>query len=194
MREEFGLGSKVVALYAGAHGVPNDLDTVLDAAKLSGDRKDIVYALVGDGREKARLVQRAKTEGIENVVFVPPQPKSRMPDVLAAADIGLAVLAPIDLFRTVYPNKVFDYMAAGRPIVLLIDGVARAVVEDAEAGRFSPPGDAAGLARTVNEYASDPELRQNHGRSGRLAVEQKFSRTEHGEALVHLVESVAKRP
>ena len=186
-RAEFGLGDRTVALYAGAHGQPNDLDVVLDAAKELSDRADLVLVLVGDGREKHRLVRRANEEDLTNVVFVPPQPKTRMAEVLAAADIGLAVLAPIDLFSTVYPNKIFDYMAAGRPTVLLIDGVAREVIESSGAGTFSEPGDARGLARQIVRYADDPDLRAKEGASGRRAVVDRFARAQHGDALVDLV-------
>lgn len=192
-REEFGLGDRTVALYAGAHGTPNDLDVVLDAAKELVDDAELVFVLVGDGREKQRLVARARNEGLANVVFVPPQPKTRMAEVLAAADIGLAVLAPIDLFSTVYPNKIFDYMAAGRPTVLLIDGVAREVIESAGAGTFSAPGDAQALARQIVRYAADPELRAKEGAAGRQAVVNRFARAAHGDALVELVHDITGR-
>ncbi len=190
-RDEFGLGGRAVALYAGAHGIPNDLDTVLDAAARIRGRDDIVFVMVGDGREKARLVERGISEQLTNVVFIPPQPKSRMPEVLAASDVALAVLAPLELFGTVYPNKVFDYMAAGRPTILLIGGVAKELVERADAGLYSPPGDAEALGDAVVRYVDDPELRARQGRSGRRTVETEFRRADHGRALVELVESVS---
>ncbi len=186
-RREHGLDGKFVVLYAGAHGVPNDLSTVLDAAEALGGTPEVVFALVGDGRDKERLVADAERRGLTNVRFVGPQPKSRMPEVLAAADLGLATLKPLPLFGTVFPNKVFDYMAAGRPTLLLIDGVIREIVEDGDAGAFVPPGDGAALADAVLGYLADPDLRARQGRSARAVVETSFRRSEHAEALGRLL-------
>ena len=80
-----------------------------------------------------------------------------MPQVLAAADAGIAILKPIEAYKTTYPNKVFDYMAAGRPVVLAIDGVIREVVEAAGCGEFVQPGDPQALAGAVRRLAADPD-------------------------------------
>ena len=89
-----------------------------------------------------------------------------------------------------YPNKVFDYMASGRPVVLAIDGVIRRVVEEAGAGMFVPPGDANAMAGAVLRYARDPALRERHGRAGRPHVETHFRREAQGEALRELLREV----
>ncbi len=186
-RREQDLDGKFVVLYAGAHGIPNDLGTVLDAAEILRDAPDVVFVLVGDGRDKGRLVADADRRRLANVRFVAPQPKPRMSEVLAAADVGLATLKPLPLFRTVYPNKVFDYMAAGRPTLLLIDGAIREVVEDGDAGVFVPPGDAAALADAVRVYRADPALRSRQGKAARAAVEARFLRSDHAAALGRLL-------
>ena len=130
-RQQHGWGDRFVALYAGAHGMSNDLDVVLDAARLLQDAA-VQIVLVGDGKEKPGLVARAAD--LRNVTFLPSVPKRQMPDVLAAADAGIAILKPLLAYRTTYPNKVFDYMGAGRPVLLAIDGVIRQVVEAAACG------------------------------------------------------------
>ncbi|MBW3536137.1 MAG: glycosyltransferase family 4 protein, partial [Gemmatimonadetes bacterium] len=145
-REVGARDDQLVVLYAGAHGVPNDLDVVLDAAQALRSDDRVRFVLVGGGRERERLRVRARDLRLENVVFHGAVPKERMGEVLAAADVGLAILRPLDLFRTTYPNKVFDYMAAGRPTLLAIDGVIREVVEEAGAGLFVQPGDPRALA------------------------------------------------
>jgi glycosyltransferase involved in cell wall biosynthesis len=99
-----------------------------------------------------------------------------MPKALAAADLCIAILKPIEAYKTTYPNKVFDYMAAGRPVLLAIDGVIREVVEQAGAGLFVAPGDADGLARAIRRLKMDPETRAIMGKSGRAFVEQHFDR------------------
>jgi glycosyltransferase involved in cell wall biosynthesis len=106
-----GLEGKFVGLYAGAHGMSNDLNVVLDAAKLLQDDPQIVFVLLGAGKEKPSLLRRAKEMGITNVRFLSPVPKNEMPEALAAAGACIAILKPVELYKTVYPNKVFDYMA-----------------------------------------------------------------------------------
>jgi len=187
VRAEWEVGDRMVAVYAGAHGVPNDLDTVLSAAAKLRDRDDIAFVLVGGGRKKAELVARAQRENLSNVRFVDPQPKARMAQILAGSDVGLAVLGPIELFRTVYPNKVFDYMAAGRPTVLLIDGVIREVVENGRGGTYVAPGDVPGLAAALERYADDPRLRRVQGAAARDYVTEHFHRATHAQALAALV-------
>ncbi|HEX2893684.1 MAG TPA: glycosyltransferase family 4 protein [Marmoricola sp.] len=116
LRERYGFG-RFTAIYAGAHGPANGLDFLLDAADALADRElDIV--LVGGGVQKDSLMARAAREGLDNVRFLDPVPKTEIPDLLAAADLGLHVLADVDLFRSaVSPNKVFDYMAAALPVL-----------------------------------------------------------------------------
>ena len=111
-----------------------------------------------------------------------------MPEALAACDMGVAILQDIPMFRTTYPNKVFDYMAAGRPTVLAIDGVIRDVVEEAEAGTFVPPGNAAALAEAVKALAADPARRASMGASARRFVETRFNRDDHAELFVRSLE------
>jgi glycosyltransferase involved in cell wall biosynthesis len=87
-------------------------------------------------------------------MFLPPVSKLEMPAALAAADACLAILKPIEMYKTTYPNKVFDYMAAGRPVILAIDGVIREVVEEAQAGLFVPPGNPIALAAAIQELSA----------------------------------------
>ena len=151
------LEDKFIALYAGAHGMSNDLNVVLDAAKLLMDESKIQIVLLGDGKEKPALQARAAELGLSNVSFVSSVPKSEMPDALAAADACIAILKPLEEYKTTYPNKVFDYMAAGRPVVLAIDGVIREVVEAAQCGLFVKPGNPFAMADAIRKMASDPQ-------------------------------------
>jgi glycosyltransferase involved in cell wall biosynthesis len=175
-REAHGLEGKFVALYAGAHGMSNDLDVVLDAAKILENRSDIALVLLGDGKEKPNLIQHAAELELENLHFIPPVPKEKMRTALAASDACIAILKPIDMYKTVYPNKVFDYMAAGRANILAIDGVIRKVVEDAEAGVFVTPGDPHALANTIRRMADHPEETCQMGKNGRTYLEEHFDR------------------
>ena len=95
------------------------------------------------------------------------------------------------MFRTTYPNKVFDYMAAGRPTVLAIDGVIRQVVELAKGGIFVPPGNDEAMARAVLDLYQNPSERRQMGDSARSYVSRNFNRTTHAADFIQLVEQVS---
>ena len=192
-RQAQGLADEFVVLYAGAHGLSNDLDVVLDAAALLKDQPGLRIVLLGDGKEKPRLQARAAEMGLDKVLFLPPLPKTKMAEALAAADACLAILKPIELYKTTYPNKVFDYMAAGRPVILAIDGVIREVVEEAEAGVFAQPGDPEALAAAIQQLASNPAKCRTMGNNGRKSIEMNFSRIALAEKFTALLEIMRRR-
>ncbi|HLA99119.1 MAG TPA: glycosyltransferase family 4 protein [Anaerolineales bacterium] len=175
-RRAYNLEDKYVALYAGAHGMSNDLEVVLEAARLLQRREEILILLVGDGKEKPALVGKAQAMGLTNVRFLPPVAKVDMGAALAAADACIAILKPVAMYKTVYPNKVFDYMAAGRPVILAIDGVIRELVEKAGAGIPVPPGDARALREAIESLADDRPAGKAMGLRGRQYVEEHFDR------------------
>mgnify|MGYP000227014447 CR=1 FL=1 len=181
------LQNRFVVLYAGAHGISNDLEVVLEAAVLLARRLDIHFVLLGDGKEKANLQARARELGVRNVTFLPPVPKSEMGAALAGADACVAILKPLDEYKTTYPNKVFDYMAAGRPVILAIDGVIRKVVEAAGCGLFCQPGNPQALAEAVLNLAANRDAALQMGLAGRAYLEQHFSRQVMAEKLEKLL-------
>ncbi|MEX1248974.1 MAG: glycosyltransferase family 4 protein [Anaerolineales bacterium] len=194
-RNKQGWQDKFVVLYAGAHGLSNDLGIVLQAAKLLKDEKQIYIVLIGDGKDKPALQARAADMRLTNVQFLSPVPKEKMPQVLAAADACLAILKPVKLYARVYPNKVFDYMAAGRPVLLAINGVMRKVVEDAQAGVFVPPGDPGALAQAIRTMASKPVEARRMGQAGRAYLQQHFNRAELARLMQTVIEeAIATKP
>jgi glycosyltransferase involved in cell wall biosynthesis len=182
--------NKFVVVYAGAHGMSNDLDVLLDAAKLLESDREIQIVLLGDGKEKANLQARAAEMKLKNVLFLPPIPKDGMGAVLAGADACIAILKPIDEYKTTYPNKVFDYMAAGRPVVLAIDGVIRDVMDAADCGVFAAPGNARSLADAIASLAADRDRAVELGINGRRYLEEHFSREVIAGKLERLIEGM----
>ncbi|MFF0467965.1 glycosyltransferase family 4 protein [Micromonospora zamorensis] len=183
LRRRYGF-TRRTAVYAGAHGPANGLELLLAAAKAV---PEIDVVLAGSGVEKPRL--QAKALGIRNVRFLDPVPKSEIPDLLHAADIGVHVLADVELFRAgVSPNKVFDYMAAGLPMVTNSPGTVGDLVMGADAGYVTPPSHLAhGLAQMVQ--ASPDELTKM-GAAGRCWIRDNQSRTAMSLALGCLLASL----
>ena len=170
-RKQFGWGDRFVAMYAGAHGRANALSQLVEAAELLRDRPDILIACMGDGPERTKLEAEASRRGLENIRFYGPQPKAAMPAIVNASDAGIAVLQNNPTFKTVYPNKVFDYMSCARPVLLGIDGVARKLVcEQAAAGIFAEPENAQAIADALRTLADSPGECSRMGISGRQWV------------------------
>jgi lipopolysaccharide/colanic/teichoic acid biosynthesis glycosyltransferase len=180
-RAAMGIGDEFVVMYAGAHGLANHLDLILDAAAITQDRDDILFVLVGDGRLKQGLEDRVRSEGLQNVRMFPAVSKAEIPDYLAAADICIAALKPVPLFDKTYPNKVFDYMAASRPTILAIDGVIREVLEEASGGTYVAPDDPDAVAAAITLYASDRDLCRRQGESAKRFVTERFDRREQAQ-------------
>jgi len=192
IRKKLRLNNKFIVLYAGAHGLANDLQTILLSAKILKDNKNIVFILIGDGKEKSNLVQMAKKLELENVLFLSPQPKSEIPKYIAASDVCVAILKPIPLFKTTYPNKVFDYMASGKPTILAIDGVIRKVIEEAQGGIFVPPGDPKALADAIIFYLENPKIKILHGKNAKNYVIKNFDREKQAVILKEILIQISK--
>ena len=189
-RREHALEGKFVVMYAGALGLANDIECLLRAALRLREDEAIVFVIVGGGKEEARLRSQAQSMCLENICFVSAQPKERMPEILAAADVCVATLKDIRMFRMPYPNKVFDYMAAGRPIVLAIDGAIRKVLEHAEGGLWVQPGDDKAIAQAILKLRHSIQLRTKMGASAREYVERHFNRDEQAQQLAAILENV----
>jgi glycosyltransferase involved in cell wall biosynthesis len=188
VREKLGLRDKFLVLYAGAMGQAHDLYTVLHAAKCLNSESHIHFVFVGAGKERANLEAEAQRMGAKNVLFAGTYPKKEMPKVIAAADVCLAILQNLSMFRTTYPNKVFDYMAAARPTVLVIDGVVREVIESSDGGVFVEPGNQELLAKTILELSRDPQRVKQMGENARDYLVKNLNRHDKLAETLQLLE------
>ena len=181
LRERFGFNG-VTAVYVGAHGPANGLDLLLDAAAEVADLP-LEIVLVGGGVEKPSLRARATALGLTNVRFCDPISKSSVPDLLAAADVGLHVLADVELFRSaVSPNKVFDYMAAGLPFITNSPGLVGDLVSVSGGGvSVAPRGLADGLRSWYDNRSLAPL--SDAGDRGRNWLINNQSRTAMADRL-----------
>ena len=191
LRRELGMAEGFLVIYAGAHGMSNDLETALKAAELLQNEEDIHFVFLGDGKEKTNLMALAERMKLRNLHFLPSIPKDQIASTLIQADAGLAILLAVDAYKTTYPNKVFDYMAAGLPVVLAINGVIRDVVEAAGAGLFAQPGDPEAIAEVVKRLAADPVFADQLGQAGRRCVEGGFDREHLAAKMAFIMETMA---
>ena len=178
IRVELGLENKFVVLYAGALGQANDIDTILRAAQRLNNEDKIRFVLFGDGKERPRLQSEAERLKLTNVIFAGVRAKKEMPLVVASADVCLAILQDIPMFRTTYPNKVFDYMAAGRATVLVIDGVSRKLIEDSYGGAYVQPGDDQQLAETILDLSKNVDIVKQMGLNAREYLVKHLDRRD----------------
>ncbi len=176
IRQELNLQGKFLVLYTGALGQANDIYTILKAASHLKEEKAIQFVLFGDGKERPKLQAEARRLQLNNLLFAGVRPKHQMPAIIAASDLCLAILQDVPMFRTTYPNKVFDYMAAGKPTLLVIDGVIRQVVEESQAGVYVNPGDDVQLAKTILAISSQPDQLECMGNNARVYLEKHLDR------------------
>ena len=192
VRAKLGLEDEFIVLYAGALGQANDIDTLLRAAERLKDEAGIRFVLFGDGKERVRLESEAARLKLANVTFAGVCPKKEMPLVIAASDVCLAILQDVPMFRTTYPNKVFDYMSAARATVLVIDGVVRDVIEASGGGVFVQPGNDEQLAQTIRGLSQDPQRVRRMGVNAREYLVRYLDRRDKLEETLKLLESLAK--
>lgn len=182
-----------VAMYVGAHGTYSSLETVLAAGDLLRERSDIRIVLVGGGDQKTRLVQRAHDMGLTNVVFVDPVPKSDVPRWLARADVALLPYQDRALFAGALPNKTFDYMGAGRPILAAVPpGELSALIARAGCGVAVAPEDPRAMVEAIIALADDPARARAMGEAGAAYVREHYDRAALAARLVGIVEDAAR--
>jgi len=174
-RKNHQLNDHFVITYVGAHGVANHLDQILDAGKALEDT-NVLFLLIGQGMEKARLIEKAKQMNVKNVRFLDAVPKKEVFKYIIASEMGASVLKKVDTFKTVYSNKSFDYFSCKKPILMAIDGVSRELVEKAKAGTYVEPENISEYNRVIREYLENPIRLKEEGENGYLYAKQNFDR------------------
>jgi glycosyltransferase involved in cell wall biosynthesis len=192
-RARHSLEDRFLAVYAGAMGVSNGVLQLADAAaalKKAGEERVTIVA-VGDGSERAALDRRARDEGLDNLLVLPPIARGDVPALVGAADVTLTVFAPNPALELNSPNKFFDSLAAGKPVVVNVDGWLRRLVEENDAGVHVRAGDGDSLAATLGELAGDAGRRTRMGLNARALAEREFARDLLVGRLVDLLEGLA---
>jgi glycosyltransferase involved in cell wall biosynthesis len=161
------LNGKFVVSYLGTLGMAHSVGTILEAAELLRPCGEIHFLVAGNGAERARIVQMWREKRLSNVTILEQQPWELIPSYLALSGASIVHLARSPLFETVLPSKMFEIMAAARPVLLGVRGEAQRLLDEAQAGVACEPESAAELSRAVMRLAGDPELRRRLGENGR---------------------------
>jgi colanic acid biosynthesis glycosyl transferase WcaI len=190
LRAELGAEDKFVVSYIGTIGMAHRLETLLDAASLQREDKHIMFLVIGEGSEKARIKSIAQARGLTNVRFLDQHPRERIPELICASDACLVLLKKADVFKTVIPTKMLEFMSCARPVILGVEGQSLQIMEDARAGLVIEPENSEALSEAITQLASSPELRRRLGQNGREYILRHYSRRVTAEIYIRVLESL----
>ena len=194
-RPEGVMPNDLMAVFAGTHGIANGLDALLDAAAelKARDRVDIKLVLVGQGKLKAKLIERARTEGLDTVIFHDPVSKTRLAGLISSTDLGLQILANVSAFYYgTSPNKFFDYIAAGLPVLNNYPGWLAGMIKEHDCGFGIEPDDPLAFADALEQAADDRAQLVQMGENARQLAEHEFDRAKLSNRFVDWLEEAVK--
>jgi len=191
LRRQLGVSGKFLVCYIGTMGMAHGLETLLDAAsQLRQQNPDVRFLLIGEGAEKERIKGQAQARGLENVCFLDQQPREKIPAFISASDACLVLLKKTEVFKTVIPTKMLEFMSSARPVILAVEGQAQQIVEEAGAGVVIEPENARALAAAIVQLATDHELGRALGQKGREYIVRHLSRGQTAKKYLGLLRSV----
>ncbi len=195
MRRQLGIPvNSFVIVYTGLHGLIHGMEVILHAAaellKKNVSEHEALFLLIGEGVAKPELMKVAKTNNLTNVLFLASQPEVMLPAFVRLANAGVATTARLALTEGTLPVKMFSYMACALPVLLAVNGEAKNLIEDAEAGLCIPPGDGAALAHAVVELMNNSEQCRSLGENGRRYVVNHYSRQSQARQLAEILKEI----
>jgi colanic acid biosynthesis glycosyl transferase WcaI len=195
LRRELGAEGKFVVSYIGTMGMAHGLETILAAAaQLQHTNPDVAFLILGEGAEKQRIVAQAQNRGLNNLRFVDQQAREKIPGYIRASDVCLVLLKKTDLFKTVIPTKMLEFMSCARPVILGVDGQARMILEEARAGLVIEPENSAALVNAIRNLAANRQRAREFGKNGREHILRRFSRPQTAEKYISVLEHLLKLP
>lgn len=181
--------SGFTAVFAGAHGTKDGIDLILEAAERL---PHLNFILIGSGSAKSQAIELSSQRRILNVEFRDPVPKQRLGELLRACDVGIHAVTPLSVFdKGMSPNKLFDYMASGLPIVSNAEVALSRIFDTAECGVVGPPSGLTDCLQAVYE-ATDEQRHQWSSRSIEL-IRSRYSRTKAADILAAALDDVCKK-
>ena len=195
LRRELNAEGKFVVSYIGTMGMAHGLETIVAAAsQLQDANPEIVFLMVGEGAEKENIIALARQRGLNNLRFVDQQPRETIPAYIASSDACLVLLKKTELFKTVIPTKMLEFMSCARPVILGVEGQARTILEEARGGLVIEPENSDALVNAIRSLAANREKARELGRNGREHIVRKFSRDQTAEKYIRVLEHLLKLP
>lgn len=176
--------------YIGTIGMAHALSTVIEAAELLKNT-DVKFAIVGSGAERQILEEKIKERNLNNVKIFSLRPKEEIPSIIKKLDLFLVHLKKNDLFKTVIPSKIFEGMFMKKPILIGVDGEARAIVDEARAGEYFEPENSSELVKKIIHLKNSENLLKEYGENGFLFVSEHFDRKKAALKFYDLIEKIA---
>jgi glycosyltransferase involved in cell wall biosynthesis len=193
LKAQLGLSNKLVVGYIGTMGLAHGLDTLIDAASIL-QRVDprVAFLLVGEGADKERIRATVRSRGLGNVCFVDQQPREAIPAFICVSDACLVLLKKTELFKTVIPTKMLEFMSCARPVILGVDGQARQILEEARAGVVIEPENTAALVEAIKTLAGNDAARRAFGTNARAYIVERCSREQSAKDYIKVLEEVVR--
>jgi len=194
LRRSIQAEGKFVVSYIGTLGMAHGLETLIEAAgKLQQTSPNVLFLLLGEGADRERILTLAASKGLTNLRFVPQQAREKIPDYIAASDVCLVLLKKSEVFETVIPTKMLEFMSCGRPVILAVNGQARQVLEQARGGTYVEPENPLALIEAIQKFQREDFLRSSMGRNGREYIVRNLSRESTAEAYLEVLSRVTGR-
>ena len=194
LRKRLHAESRFLVSYVGTMGNAHGLETLLDAAsQLQQRNPEILFLLIGEGAEKERIQTAAQSRDLTNVQFLDQQPREKIPAFISASDACLVLLKRTDVFKTVIPTKMLEFMSCARPVILGVDGQARQIVEEAGAGLVIEPENAGALVGAILHLRANRELGSALGEKGRRYIVENFARARTAEKYIRVLNRVVQK-
>jgi glycosyltransferase involved in cell wall biosynthesis len=161
---------------------------------LQNQNREVLFVLLGAGAEKEKIIVLARQRGLNNVRFVDQQPRENIPAYIGASDVCLVLLKKSEVFKTVIPTKMLEFMSCARPVILGVDGQARAILERAHGGLAVEPENVDALVDAIQYLAANRDEALQMGRNGREYILREFSRSQTAKAYIRVLEKLLHLP
>ena len=191
IRAQLGAENKFVVSYIGTLGLAHGLETLIAAAaRLHGTAPEVLFMLVGEGADRERIVALARAKRLTNLIFVPQQPREKIPAYISASNACVVMLKDKEVFETVIPTKMLEFMSCARPVILAVRGQAKQVLESSGGGICVEPDDPQALCSAILRLRDQPTLCDGMGRAGRSYIIRELSRERTAKEYLAALERV----
>lgn len=191
LRKSLGSDGKFVASFIGTMGLAHGLNTLIEAAeRFQKAEPDVLFMLVGEGADRERITAIAQAKGLSNIRFVPQQLREKVPDYIAASDACLVLLKKSEVFETVIPTKMLEFMSCAKPVILGVRGQAREMIECSRAGLCIEPENVDQLCDAILRLRKEEWLRESLGRNGREYIIRHLSRERTADEYLQVLSGV----